>query len=379
MTNNPHGAPKSDSPHGAPSVAAHSSPSVTATSVGSGIRGLFERGAAWLLSVGQPVPLAIDRFDGAPSAGGPASEVLFLRAALHDVLLDRRSERRSRNLRALMYFLIFALPLVFYAALYARTAGWLKFGPSADVVGVVRIEGEIADGNAASAERVLPALRKAFESERVKAVVLSIDSPGGAPLEAERIFSAIDAWRKTNPKPVVAVINNLGASAAYMVALHSDRIYAGRYSLVGSVGAILSGWDAHEALARLGLKQRVYASGDLKSMMNPWVDMSAQSHAKAQELVDQMGRAFAQDLTAQRGAKLPAGVNLASGGVWAGEQAHKLGLIDEVATLDQVLKTRWPELRTHEFGPGGTGLPFAQTVGAWLGQVFAAIPQVQVR
>ncbi|MCW5632785.1 MAG: S49 family peptidase [Rubrivivax sp.] len=327
-----------------------------------------------------PEPLAIDRLPsrlpGDPAAAEPAAgmagEVLFLRAALHDLLLDRRKERRSRNLRACLYFLIFALPFAFYAALWARSAGWLRVGPSTDVVGVVRIEGEMADGNAASAERVLPALRKAFESDRVKALVLSIDSPGGAPLEAERIFSAIEAWRATHPKPVVAVINNLGASAAYMVALHTDCIYAGRYSLVGSVGAILSGWDAHEALARLGITQRVYASGELKSMMNPFVAMSPQADAKAKELVEQMGRAFARDLARQRGARLAQGVNLVSGGVWGGEEAQRLGLVDEVATLDQVLKARWPKLRTHEFGPGSAGLPFAQAAGRWLAQALAA-------
>lgn len=337
----------------------------------------------------RPEPLAIERLADEPAANEPAGsppnaagsgEVLFLRAALRDLLLDRRKERRSRNLRAFLYFLIFALPMAFYGVLWARSAGWLRVGPSTDVVGVVRIEGEIANGNAASAHRVLPALRRAFESERVKAVVLSIDSPGGAPLEAERIFSALEAWRKTHPKPVVAVINNLGASAAYMVALHSDRIYAGRYSLVGSVGAILSGWDAHEALARVGVAQRVYASGELKSMMNPFVAMTPQAESKAKELVEQMGQAFAQDLARQRGAKLAQGVNLVSGGVWGGEEAQRLGLIDEVATLDQVLKARWPRLRTHEFGPGTTGLPFAQAAGQWLGQVLAAaLPSVQLR
>lgn len=167
-----------------------------------------------------PELLAIERLADEPVADRPAgsaasatgsAEVLFLRAALRDLLLDRRKERRSRNLRAFLYFLIFALPMAFYGVLWARSAGWLRARPPTDVVGVVRIEGELADGNAASAHRVLPALRRAFESDRVKAVVLSIDSPGGAPLEAERIFSALEAWRKTHPKPVVAVINNLGA------------------------------------------------------------------------------------------------------------------------------------------------------------------------
>lgn len=184
---------------------------------------------------------------GAALAAVPAGEIdqtLVFRAAFKDMLLDRRAERRSRTVRAVLYFLMFALPAILYSGFYAWSAG-LRFGNAAEAVAVIRIEGEIADGALASADRVIPMLRKAFEQDRIKAIVLSIDSPGGAPLEAERIYTALESWRKSHPKPVVAVINNLGASAAYMVALHADRIYAGNYSLVGSVGAILSGWDAH--------------------------------------------------------------------------------------------------------------------------------------
>jgi protease IV len=303
----------------------------------------------------------------------PAGEVepnLIFRAAMLDLLTDRRSERRSKNWRGALYFIMFALPTILYATMYARSTG-LRFGPSTDVVGVVRLEGEMADGALASAERVIPALRKAFESTHVRAVVLSIDSPGGAPLEAERIYKAIDSFRKTHPKPVVAVINNLGASAAYMVALHADHIVAGNYSLVGSVGAILSGWDAHEALNRLGLSQRVYASGELKSLMNPFVPMSPQSERKARDLVEQMGGAFVAELKQHRQARLAPGVDFGSGGVWGGGEAQRLGLIDEVATIDQVVQTRWPGLSVHEYGPRAGGLPFTTAAASWLQDVLA--------
>ena len=313
--------------------------------------------------------LALDQL-----AVGTVDHSLVLRAALVDLLMDRRSERRSRTGRAVLYFLMFALPSLFYAGFYAWTSGY-RFGPSTDVVGIVRIEGEMADGATASAERVIPALRKAFESDHVRAIVLSIDSPGGAPLEAERIYTALDSWRKTHPKPVVAVINNLGASAAYMVALHTDRIYAGNYSLVGSVGAILSGWDAHEALARLGVSQRVFASGELKSMMNPFVAMTPDAERKARELVNQMGQSFKAELTLQRNGKLAAGVDFGSGGVWGGTEAQRIGLIDEISTIDQVVRNGWPSLSSRDYGPRAGGLPFASTAAGWLGDVLSKAMQ----
>ncbi len=312
---------------------------------------------------------------GAALDAVPAGEIdqtLVFRAAFKDMLLDRRAERRSRTVRAVLYFLMFALPAILYSGFYAWSAG-LRFGNAAEAVAVIRIEGEIADGALASADRVIPMLRKAFEQDRIKAIVLSIDSPGGAPLEAERIYTALESWRKSHPKPVVAVINNLGASAAYMVALHADRIYAGNYSLVGSVGAILTGWDAHQALNRVGVSQRVYASGDLKAMMNPFLPMSSEAERKARELVNTMGKAFRAELVAQRKDKLVAGVDFGSGAVWGGSEAQRIGLIDEVATIDQVVKTRWPGLPINDLGPRNSGLPFAVAAADWVGQVISRV------
>jgi len=283
-----------------------------------------------------------------------ADQQSVMRAMAHDLLMDRRSERRSRLAKAGLYFLMFALPALLYVSFYSWTLGF-RMGPSGDVVGVVELSGEMTDGSKASADKVIPALRKAFESERVRAVVLSIDSPGGAPLEAERIYSMIDSWRKTHPKPVVAVINNVGASAAYMVALHCDQIYAGKYSLVGSIGAVLSGWDFHKAMERVDVAQRVYASGNLKAMLNPYLPMSPEADRKAKDLVTKMGQQFRDELDTQRKGKLVAGVDFGSGEIWGGLEAQKLGLVDEISTVDQVVKTRWPELKIHGFGPGTSG------------------------
>lgn len=308
---------------------------------------------------------------------GPLDQSLVMRAALSSLLADRRAERRSRTLRALLYFLMFAVPAFLYIGFYAWSAG-LRLAPSGDVVAIVRLQGEIAEGAAASADRVIPALRKAFTQERVKAVVLAIDSPGGAPLEAERIYTALDALKAAHPKPVVAAINNVGASAAYMVAIHADRVYAGNYSLVGSVGVVLSGWDAHIALNRLGVSQRVYASGDLKSTMNPYIPMSAEAERQARELVNTMGQVFKTDVAARRKGKLLPEADFGSGAVWGGAEALRIGLIDEVATIDQVMRVRWPELEPMELGPRGGGLPFAAAAADWIGSVVAtSVARVQ--
>jgi protease IV len=314
----------------------------------------------------------------AVATGGAPDPLAVMTAMVKDMLIDRRSERRSKAWRVAFFALIFITPVIFYSVVYSYAAGF-RFGPKVDVVGVVHIDGEISADSAASAERINASLKTAFESQHVKAVVLSIDSPGGAPVEAERIYGAIKQLRAANPKPVVAVINNIGASAAYMVALHADRIVAARYSLVGSVGAIMQGWDFHKAMERFDVAARVYASGDLKSMLNPYTAMSAAADNKAKDLVAKMGQQFRSELDVQRKGKLKPGIDYSSGEVWGGIEAKDVGLIDELGTIDDVVKG-FANAKAHDFGPSARTVPFLSTAGDWLrGVMIGALGQQEFR
>jgi protease IV len=183
----------------------------------------------------------------------------------------------------------------------------------------------------------------------VKVVVLSIDSGGGAPVEAERIGFMIDTLRKKHGKPVYAVIQNIGASAAYMIAMNTDKIYAGRYSLVGSIGAVMSSWDLHRAINKLEVEQKVFASGELKAMLNPFVAPTKGAERKAQELVDKAGAIFQSQLMERRKSKLITGINYGSGEIWDGDQAVKIGLIDELGTIESIALAHDAVIR--EYGP----------------------------
>jgi protease IV len=242
-------------------------------------------------------------------------------------------------------------------SLYAFTGAKLLLPPSEVTatepsVGLVKVEGQIsASSKLASADKVVPALKRAFEDKNVKRVVIYIDSPGGAPVEAERIMDAVKQLRQKHDKPVQAVIGNLGASAGYMVALSADEIVSGKYSLVGSVGAVLMSWDVHKALEKYDVKAKSYASGKLKSMLNPFEASTPEGEAKAQALVDDLGQQFAALLQARRGSKLtqPA-PTYTTGEVWGGEVALKLGLVDANGTLETLMAAQ-PELKLVHFGP----------------------------
>lgn len=272
------------------------------------------------------------------------------------VLDQQRREaevRRAARFRRWMVGSLVLGSLAVYAVLAAKALlplpGVTATEPS---VGLVRVEGQIsATAKLASAEKVGAALKRAFEDERVQRVVLYIDSPGGAPVEAERIMDAVAQLRAKHHKPVQAVIGNLGASAGYMVALSADDIVSAKYSLVGSVGAILQSWDVHRVLEKYDVKAKTYASGHLKGMLNPFEPTTPEAEAKAQGLVDEMGRQFAHLLTERRGAKLKQPPeSYTSGEVWGGQEALALGLVDRNATLE-VLMAEQPDLKLVDFGP----------------------------
>lgn len=268
--------------------------------------------------------------------------------------IERRSERRWKRI---FQTLIFGTPVILgflYFLVFLNTTGFHWWGPWKDVVGIIRIEGKIEPNTIASADRIIPALEKAFSNPAVKAIVLSIDSPGGAPVESERIYSAIASLKKKYPKPIVAVINNLGASAAYMIALHADKIIAGKYSLVGSIGAIMAPWDLSKALNKLEVSQRVYASGKLKAFMNPFTPTSPEAEAKAKQIVDQMGETFVEELHSLRGQSLNPHFDYGTGEIWGGIEAKDIGLVDSIGTLDEVVSATWG-IKAYDFGPRPEG------------------------
>lgn len=250
-----------------------------------------------------------------------------------EVVKDFRSNRRWVWLRRFGLTAMFLLAFVTGLWSFIVKVGIVPtFGES---VAVVTIKGEIMDGAVASADRVIPALRSAFKDEDAKAVILEIDSPGGSPFEAERINTELAALRKEHPKPVVAVINTMGASAGYMIAVHADRIVAGRYSLVGSIGIIASAWDVSGLAKRYDIQQESFASGPLKDMFNPLRPRSEAERVKAKAMVGSFAKVFVEEVRKARGSKLKV-QDFASGEAWTGDEALAMGLIDEIGTIDSV-------------------------------------------
>ena len=128
---------------------------------------------------------------------------------------------------------------------------------------------------------------------------------------------------------------------------------------------MLASWNVHAALERLHVEQKVYASGELKAMLNPFVPTTPEAEAKAQQLVEAVGQSFMADVQRRRAGKLQAGMDYDTGEIWDGETAMKIGLIDEVGTIESVAAGL--DAKVHEFTPSRPGRNLLEfSLGDWV-------------
>jgi len=284
-----------------------------------------------------------------------------------EYLKEQKQERRWKTIRRVFITLMIVAGLAMYAGTLAGSLGYRTL-PNDDAVAVVPISGVIAKDSQASAESVITVLDRLFDTENVKGIVLLIDSGGGSPTEAERITRFIDAAKERTGKPVVAACASMCASAAYMIAIHADKIYAGEYSWTGSIGAIMKGWDFEALMKRLEIDQRVFASGPLKDLMNPFTDMSPEMSEKLAGLVDATAETFANEVKERRGDRLASDQNLFTGEVWTGRASLELGLIDEIGTVESILEQDFENLPSATYRPKKRGNTLFDRVLGGIGQ-----------
>ncbi|MBB3191576.1 signal peptide peptidase SppA [Halomonas cerina] len=289
-------------------------------------------------------------------------------------------QRRSRRWKLFFRFFFAALIL---ASLITTLYG-LFLAPGRSVMegphlGVVKVEGVI-DGDAkASAERIIEGLRRAWEVPDAEAVVLHIDSPGGSPVQSQRIYDEVMRLREAGDKPVIAVIEDIGASGAYYIAAAADQIVAAPASLVGSIGVIHAGFGFEEAIDRLGVERRIFTAGDNKAFLDPFRDISPEQRDFWKGVLETTHRQFIEDVKAGRTGRLTEDERLFSGLLWTGEQAMGLGLVDTLGTLDSLALERLEAPRVRDYTPSLDPLErlsrqFGRVAAEWLGLPRAVAP-----
>ncbi len=265
--------------------------------------------------------------------GAPGWERATLEKLAFAALNEQRAARRWKIFLRLSW-------LVFFIAL-----GWLIFSrgtPSTAVssphTAVIEIKGEIADGADASAEFVNAALRAAFEDKGAKAVVLLINSPGGSPVQAGMMNDEILRLKAKHKKPIYAVVEETCASAAYYVAVATDKIYVNKASIVGSIGVLMDGFGFTGLMDKLGIERRLLTAGENKGFLDPFSAQSETQRAFAQVMLNQIHQQFISVVKSGRGKRLKETPEMFSGLFWSGQQAVDLGLADQLGNLDYVAR-----------------------------------------
>jgi protease IV len=226
---------------------------------------------------------------------------------------------------------------------------WIMFGPSKSGSGtstsagishtaVVEIKGEIAAGSDASAEFIVSALKSAFEDNSAKGIVLLINSPGGSPVQAGIINDEIRRLKAIHKKPVIAVVEETCASAAYYIAVAADDIYVDKASIVGSIGVLMDSFGFTGLMEKLGVERRLMTAGENKGFLDPFSPQTESQKKHAQSMLDQIHKQFIDTVKAGRGKKLKETPDMFSGLFWSGQQAIELGLADHLGNLDGVAR-----------------------------------------
>ena len=203
----------------------------------------------------------------------------------------------------------------------------LDLGPK---VGVIEISGAITE-----AEDTLARLKAFREDDTVRAIVIRINSPGGAVSPSQEIYSEI---RKTIPtKKVIASMGSVAASGGYYLAAAANGIVANPGTITGSIGVIMGYTDLQEVFRKIGLTPVVIKSGAFKDMGSPLREMTPEERAILQGFVDQIHGQFVQAVAEGRNMDSAAVAPLADGRIYSGQEALELGLVDRLGNLSDAI------------------------------------------
>jgi protease-4 len=243
--------------------------------------------------------------------------------------------RRDRVALAVVASIFGGLFLVFFGFLalaYGVVKGEAPRITSGPRIGVVEVKGAIGDGRSGvDAERTMKQLRRFADDGSIKALLIRIDSPGGAVAPSQEIFEEVQ--KVARKKPVICSLGNVAASGGFYVAVGCSKIVAQPGTLTGSIGVISQFVNAKGLIARFDLKFETIKSGKLKDMGSPFREMAPEERAYWQETTNRIFEQFLAAVVEGRGLPEDEVRAVADGRVITGEDAKELGLVDELGNF----------------------------------------------
>jgi signal peptide peptidase SppA len=213
------------------------------------------------------------------------------------------------------------------------------------VVSVLRFEGVIMPrsrrGGVSLASHAA-AIERAFRGNRLAAVAIVVNSPGGSPVQSALLYRRIRQLAEEKNVPVIAFAEDVAASGGYWLALAGDEIFGEETSILGSIGVISAGFGFYQLIGRLGIERRLHTAGERKSLLDPFLPEDASDVARLTELQQDIHQSFKEHVRRRRAGKIDeADETLFTGDVLTGRMALDRGLIDGIGELRSVMRTRY--------------------------------------
>lgn len=307
---------------------------------------------------------------------------LWEREVLNRLVFATLKEQRRARRWSVFFKLLFMIYL--FVLLFLFKPDWQNFGMLEDKetaggkhTALIEIDGIISPETEASADKVISGLRAAFEDELTAGVILRINSPGGSPVQAGYINDEIVRLReKYQDKniPLYTVITDICASGGYYIAVASDKIFADKASIVGSIGVLMNGFGLVEAMEKLGVERRLLTAGEHKGFLDPFSPLKPEDVSHIKGLLDDIHQQFIDTVKTGRGTRLKYTEQdkLFSGLVWTGEQALALGLIDGLGSSSYVAREIIKAEKIKDFTLKPNYLDrFAERLGTTMANTFA--------
>ena len=188
-------------------------------------------------------------------------------------------------------------------------------------------------------------IKKAFSLKKIKSVAISINSPGGSPVQSHLIYSYIRSLAKKKKIKVLVFAEDVAASGGYLIACAGDEIYANSSSIIGSIGVIYASFGFQDMIKKIGIQRRVYTAGKNKSTLDPFMEEKQEDIERLKNIQLDLHKDFIDVVEKSRSTKInkDSGIELFSGEFWSGRKAKELGLIDGIGNADQILREKFGE------------------------------------
>ncbi|NRB11170.1 MAG: S49 family peptidase [Rickettsiaceae bacterium] len=219
---------------------------------------------------------------------------------------------------------------------FDQILSFLPFGfSSKPVIAMLRLEGiigRVSNYKSGLSISVLNKLiEKTFKVDKLTAVCLLINSPGGSPVQSELICSRIMKLAEEKEIPVFSFVEDVAASGGYWLACAGSKIFASKSSIIGSIGVVSASFGFHEAISKLGVERRVYTQGKNKSVLDPFSEAKSSDVKIIKNLQKNIHEHFIDHVKTRRAGKLTQDDDiLFNGEFWTGQTALDFGLIDGI-------------------------------------------------